>query len=62
MKQKSNSQSGEIVLGMLGTSFVVLKLCGVINWSWWLVVLPFYGGSILVFIILLIIWVVKKIK
>jgi len=26
---------------ILGTAFVVLKLCGVITWSWWLVLLPF---------------------
>lgn len=26
--------------GLLTIAFVVLKLCGVINWSWWLVLLP----------------------
>lgn len=26
--------------GMLTIAFVVLKLCGVINWSWWFVFLP----------------------
>lgn len=26
--------------GLLTIAFVVLKLCGVINWSWWLVFLP----------------------
>lgn len=36
------------VLGLLGVAFVVLKLCGVIAWSWWWVLLPFYG-SLLVF-------------
>jgi hypothetical protein len=30
-------------LGVLGLIFVVLKLVGVIAWSWWLVLLPFYG-------------------
>lgn len=29
-------------LGLLGIAFVVLKLIGVINWSWWLVTLPFW--------------------
>ncbi len=24
--------------------FVVLKLCGLIAWSWWLVTLPLWGG------------------
>jgi len=36
--------SGIGVIGLLGIVFVVLKLCGVINWSWWLVTLPFWGG------------------
>lgn len=26
--------------GLLTIAFVVLKLCGVINWNWWLVFLP----------------------
>lgn len=32
-------------LGVLGVVFLVLKLCHVIAWSWWLVLLPFYGGA-----------------
>lgn len=31
-------------LGLLGIVFIVLKLCGVINWSWWLVTAPLWGG------------------
>ncbi len=27
---------------LVGVVFVTLKLCGVIDWSWWLVLLPFY--------------------
>ena len=30
-------------LGLLGIIFITLKLCGVIEWSWWLVLLPLYG-------------------
>lgn len=29
------------LLTVLGVVFVVLKLCGVIDWSWWWVVFPF---------------------
>lgn len=32
-------------LSLLGIAFVVLKLVGVIDWSWWYVTLPFYGPS-----------------
>ena len=35
--------SGIGVFGLLGVAFVVLKLCNVITWSWWLVTLPFWG-------------------
>lgn len=38
-------QGGGIgVLGLLGVAFVVLKLAGVIAWSWWWVTAPFWGG------------------
>lgn len=33
--------------GLLGLLFIGLKLGGVINWSWWLVLLPLYGPLIL---------------
>lgn len=29
--------------GLLGVAFVVLKLCHVIDWSWWWVLAPFWG-------------------
>lgn len=32
------------LFGVLGVIFIVLKLVGVIAWSWWLVLLPFYFG------------------
>ena len=51
----SSSSSGGIgVLGLLGVVFVTLKLTGFINWSWWLVTLPFWGGLALA----LAIWLV----
>lgn len=36
------------VLGLLGVLFVGLKLTGFINWSWWWVSAPFWGGFALV--------------
>ena len=50
------------LLGVLGIVFTVLKLVGVINWSWWLVLLPFYGGLAVLGIILIIIALVMYIK
>lgn len=38
-------QKGGIGLGtLLQVAFIVLKLCGVIAWSWWLVLLPLEIG------------------
>lgn len=42
------------LLGMLGVLFIGLKLLEVINWSWWLVLLPIYGGLVLVGVFLLL--------
>lgn len=44
----STSSGGVGILGLLGVAFVILKLCGVINWSWWWVTAPFWGGIVLV--------------
>ena len=56
--QKSVVVSGGVTTtGLLGISFIVLKLIGVINWSWWWVLAPFWiplGVSILGIIIALV--------
>ena len=36
------------VLGLLGVCFVVMKILGLIDWSWWLVTSPFWGGAAVV--------------
>ena len=45
------NNSGSTELGLLGIAFVVLKLCKVIDWSWWWVTLPFWGCLALAIII-----------
>lgn len=41
MKNSSNSGNGGVgLLGLLTVAFVVLKLTGVIAWSWWWVLAP----------------------
>ena len=52
------SSGGIGVLGLLGVLFVGLKLTGVIDWSWWWVTLPFWGGIALVLAIFACIGVV----
>lgn len=43
-----------VVVGMLGVLFVGLKLTDNIDWSWWLVTLPFWIGIP----IALLVWIV----
>lgn len=47
-ESSSSSSSGATTLGLLGVLFVGLKLTGYINWSWWWVTAPFWGGLALV--------------
>ena len=54
-EQKNNTtKSGIGFTGLLTIVFIVLKLCGVIGWSWWWVLSPLWIGVGLVFSI----WVV----
>lgn len=47
-----------VSLPLLGVAFVVLKLCGVIAWSWWWVTLPFWIGiPIVLFVVLMFVLV-----
>ena len=40
--------------GLLGLLFIALKLCGVIDWSWWWVLAPFWIPIALVVVIIII--------
>lgn len=42
-RSSTNTTPAISILGMLGIAFVVLKLCHVIDWSWWWVTCPFWG-------------------
>lgn len=54
MTDSKTTHVGLDVAGILGVAFVVLKLTGTINWSWWWVTLPFWGGAAMVALILVI--------
>lgn len=54
MSKSSSSSSGIGVIGLLGVAFVVLKLCNVIDWSWWWVTLPFWGGFALLIVFIVV--------
>lgn len=49
------------LLGVLQIIFIVLKLCGLIDWSWWKVFIPMWidlgiiAGFLLLYLVILII-------
>lgn len=47
-KTTANYSGGIGLGGLLGVVFVTLKLCGVIDWSWWWVTSPFWIPLVLV--------------
>lgn len=50
--KSTTTQSGGIgIAGLLGVTFIVLKLCKVIDWSWWWVLAPFWIPLALVAVI-----------
>lgn len=55
MKNSSSSSSSGIgFTGLLTIVFIVLKLIGVINWSWLWVLAPLWIGTLLFIIVVLI--------
>ena len=62
---QNNTSGGIGFFGLLTIVFVVLKLTGVINWSWWLVTAPIWGSVMLwlsVVAIILIFYILKEAK
>jgi hypothetical protein len=62
MSDNKNNSGGIGTAGLLGVAFVILKLCHVINWSWWWVTTPFWApfailaaaGIVILFVIVLL--------
>ena len=59
------STGGVSVCTVLGIIFLILKLIGVADWPWWLVLLPFIvevGFAVLIILIVLLIVIIKEIR
>lgn len=54
MANNTSKNSGIGVTGLLQVAFIVLKLCGVINWSWVWVLAPSWITIVLVLLLALI--------
>ena len=51
----SSSSGGIGFFGLLGIVFIVLKLTGYINWSWWIVLSPIWGSILVGLLIFLVV-------
>lgn len=58
----SSSASGGIgFCGLLAIAFIVLKLTHVIDWSWWWVTVPLWGGfAIWLIVVILLIIILRR--
>lgn len=59
MGNASTRGGGVGFLGLLSIAFIVLKLTGVISWSWWWVLAPLWGPLALVAVMFVLILLVK---
>ena len=54
MKEKNSNPGGVGMTGLLQVAFIVLKLCGIIDWSWWWVLAPTWGVFAILVLVALI--------
>lgn len=59
MAESSSSSSGIGFTGLLAIVFIVLKLLGKIDWSWWWVLSPIWIPTAIVLAIVVVFFVVK---
>ena len=65
MSSNNNSNSGVKGIGFTGLLtivFITLKLCGIINWSWWWVLSPILISTASALIILSILDIIVALK
>ena len=59
MADNSSSSGGVGFFGLMFLILMTLKLTNYIDWSWWWVTAPLWGGFALIFLIALIVVFVK---
>lgn len=62
MSDSKSTSGGITFLSLLAIAFIVLKLCKVINWSWWWVTCPLWGPVAISIIVVSILTVIKRRK
>lgn len=58
--KKTTVNSGIGFPELLTVVFIVLKLLGIINWSWWLVLAPLWISLVIVLVMLMIFVIIKR--
>lgn len=60
---EKNTTAGRITFfGLLGIAFIVLKLCGVIDWAWWIVLSPIWAPIAAVAIAFVVLFIIAWIR
>lgn len=63
MSNNNNTTTGGIgFFGLLGIAFIVLKLTGVIDWEWWIVLSPIWGSALFVVIVFAVLVIVHRMR
>lgn len=62
MENRTEAKGGIGFGGLLTIAFIVLKLCGVINWAWVWVLSPLWISFGLVVLIVMIVFIVALVK
>jgi len=62
MKENNNKSNDVGFLGILTVAFIVLKLVGVISWSWFLVLSPAILPLMILIITLIVLGIIELIK
>ena len=57
---KTTTSTGMSLLGVLQIIFIVLKLCNLIAWSWWAVLIPLWVELAFMFLAIFIILKVSE--
>lgn len=56
----SNNNGGLTFFGMLVIAFIVFKLTGVIQWSWWKVLAPLWDPALLIILIAAVVIISRR--
>jgi hypothetical protein len=60
MSDNNSSGGTSIFVDVLAVAFIVLKLCGVIDWPWWLVLSPIWASILIVVVVFIVFLLVDR--